>query len=813
MCRRNTRCRPTRARDATLLWALGKAAALALVATTLALSLAGAVPVAGHTTSPTAFDLNEIGSEAVAGSITKVLQPGWNQVAWLGPEAPVTALFDAIPTALLAYEWDAAAQRFRGRSRNSIALEGSSRLTTGMGLLILVGGGEPIEWRSPRLSGSMLLSMRKGWNLVSWAGSDGVPVDAALDRFRGELVAASWWNAKSGTYEQYRPNASSVSGSSILLDHGDPLWLMLEGDVLWWQSGWGTSMVVSEHDLLREQQADVRGWTHETPDVEPGQLAGNLPINGGVGLVTWGGGPASDLVAEARTRGCSVAEVRVTAPGAVELIRYLPTRLSYPNLDFTAAFPEDLPGLVPVMVTCAGPDTPRVAFIGDVPSNLRRVFLAEVKSVISFFSERHGVKVQDLSVYVAMGLEEGVPLYQELDPDGFLGYAQAAGLARSTVDEEIILVLGSHAVLDQHRFARILSHVYFQHLQRQLQQKQIPHWGVGPWWLLVGTAHYADELYESAMGYDAFEDWYDGQYAHLSSSRNSGSHDLRELESHHDLGRPLAILGSRYLLEQYGNLSSYVKFWQELDDLRGWRETFADVFGVTVEDFYREFRAHYDSLFGAIHVAIEDPVPNLPGALALSFSGAGAETGYQYTTLVEDRAARVEVLPGSYSIRPFFNRQIAEWQNSEHLGSFRSAASDAESLTIVMCQVAEKIVTVRASEIAEVSVQMPAYYEVVGSVRYVNGAPVGNTDGVKVAIRGLSDDICLEGPHPGDSSLHFFLPDGSTFSLEVRLAGKPIAWYGNDGLTTDPDASVTFTVSGADLTLPAIELPGTATDE
>ena len=50
------------------------------------------------------------------------------------------------------------------------------------------------------------------------------------------------------------------------------------------------------------------------------------------------------------------------------------------------------------MVTGAGPDTPRDAFIGDVPSNLRRVFLAEIKRVIHFLSERHGVAVQELSV-------------------------------------------------------------------------------------------------------------------------------------------------------------------------------------------------------------------------------------------------------------------------------------------------------------------------------------------------------------------------------------------------------------------------------
>ena len=119
-------------------------------------------------------------------------------------------------------------------------------------------------------------------------------------------------------------------------------------------------------------------------------------------------------------------------------------------------------------------------------------------------------------------MEEGAPLYYELNLGGFIDYAQVAGFAQSYFDEEIVLVLGTHLALRHHLFARTLSHEYFHLLQRQVQQKANPHWGAGPLWLLEGTAQSADELYESAMGYDAFEDWYDGQYAHLSSSRSSG---------------------------------------------------------------------------------------------------------------------------------------------------------------------------------------------------------------------------------------------------------------------------------------------------
>ena len=70
-----------------------------------------------------------------------------------------------------------------------------------------------------------------------------------------------------------------------------------------------------------------------------------------------------------------------------------------------------------------------------------------------------------------MWLEEGAPLYYELNLGGFIDYAQVAGFAQSYFDEEIVLVLGTHLALRHHLFARTLSHEYFHLLQRQVQQK------------------------------------------------------------------------------------------------------------------------------------------------------------------------------------------------------------------------------------------------------------------------------------------------------------------------------------------------------
>ena len=443
-----------------------------------------------------------------------------------------------------------------------------------MGLMVHAGGDAPVEWTRPAATRSVLLSLREGLNLVSWAGPDGVPVEDALARFGDPLVAAWLWDAEAGAYNLAR-RARAGSHTSSTLDHGDALWVELREDGLWWQSRRGPSTVVFVSDVPLEQQAEVRGWAHETPTVAGGQLAGDLPANGGVGLVLWGGGPAADLIAATRTRGCNVAEVRLTDPGGSGLIRYLPARLKAPNVGFSAAFPDDLPARIPAMVTCARPDTPRVAFIGDVPSDLRSVFRDEIESAIKSFSARYGVSVPDFSVYVAMGVEEGLALYTELNPNYPLLYVSAAGLAQTSFGEQIVLVFGSHTALGRDAFARIFAHEYFHLLQRHVQQKESPYWGAGPWWLLEGTAHYADELYESETGYDAVGDHVDGRMTRLAASRQSGTHDLRELESRTGLGRDLAVLGTQYLMARYGTPSAHLRFWEGLDDTRGWRDTSA----------------------------------------------------------------------------------------------------------------------------------------------------------------------------------------------------------------------------------------------
>ena len=190
------------------------------------------------------------------------------------------------------------------------------------------------------------------------------------------------------------------------------------------------------------------------------------------------------------------------------------------------------------------------------------------------------------------------------------------------------------------------------------------------------------------------------------------------------------------------------------------------------------------------------------------FQNVSTEQRYGYQAVIEDGRARVGVLPGSYSVSVQFEGSVGGF----YLGDLHPGGGTADSSTIVMCQEPDEKLTVRAGETTPLSVQLPVYHTLRGSLRYAGGAPVRYGADLLVALHGLSDGRCSKGLR-SDDDLHFFLPDGSAFSIEVWLGRTWLGWYGSDGLTTDPEAAATFTVDGEDLTLPAVTLPVTSRAE
>ena len=147
----------------------------------IALRLLGASLTPGERSLPMAP-----GQSSPPDTITTELHPGWNAVGWLGPDAPVSELFDAIPALRHVSAWDPEHERYERASRTSTLGHGLSRLTRGRGLWLYVGGTATVEWARPVSRDGTLLSLQSGLHLVGWTGRDGIAVEEAFARF-GEL--------------------------------------------------------------------------------------------------------------------------------------------------------------------------------------------------------------------------------------------------------------------------------------------------------------------------------------------------------------------------------------------------------------------------------------------------------------------------------------------------------------------------------------------------------------------------------------------------------------------------------------------------
>lgn len=200
----------------------------------------------------------DVASEPEDGAFTTLLQPGWNMAAWLGPEAPVSAVFDAIPGLERVYAWHNEEERYRRAFPTSVTPDALRRVDPGMGLWLRVGGDSPVEWTRTPPERGVLLSLSAGWNLVGWGGGDGEPFAESIERFGDAVVEARRWNASTRRYERYRPGADDTANTLRELNRGDAFWINLNEDARWWQSGLvGTTFELGD-ELTEEEQAGLR---------------------------------------------------------------------------------------------------------------------------------------------------------------------------------------------------------------------------------------------------------------------------------------------------------------------------------------------------------------------------------------------------------------------------------------------------------------------------------------------------------------------------------------------------------------------------
>ena len=213
---------------------------------------------------------------AASRAVTTVLHPGWNMVGWLGPDAPVSDLFEAIPALESVAAWDAEKHRYLWALAGGSGADGLHELRTGMGLWMRLGGDVVVEWEQAPANDYVLLELRAGRNLVGWTGRDTEKLQTVARQLGPAFVRASRWDAETGRQLGQSAVAPFAPHALYALNPGDALWVDMSDDVRWWQSGAGRTVFEFPASVSEDQRAtlytdlaDVVAFFAEHYGIEP----------------------------------------------------------------------------------------------------------------------------------------------------------------------------------------------------------------------------------------------------------------------------------------------------------------------------------------------------------------------------------------------------------------------------------------------------------------------------------------------------------------------------------------------------------------
>ena len=149
---------------------------------------------------------------------------------------------------------------------------------------------------------------------------------------------------------------------------------------------------------------------------------------------------------------------------------------------------------------------PTWVFAGDVPTADRTALREEMEYVRAFFADKYGVEATGFTVLVGANYEAAVPVARDVVGFDLSGMTLPAGhsapdsstpnpfVTTANDGSQVIVLIYNRNPLDVLKNA--IAHEYFHVIQRQLYQT---HWGqVKPYWLVEGSAQYADYVYSQS---------------------------------------------------------------------------------------------------------------------------------------------------------------------------------------------------------------------------------------------------------------------------------------------------------------------------
>lgn len=175
-------------------------------------------------------------AEEPSGDIVTVLQPGENLVGWIAAEAPVGDLFAVVPEIEAVWAWDARRSRWRVASpRAPESLHSLFTLTPGMGLLVQIGGDQPVEWARSAVPARGLVQLRPGPNLVAWSGPDDSEISWWSKGVGISLVSAGVPSGGESGWSLYDPEDAATAEAFPAINRGYALWVTSSRNINWLQ--------------------------------------------------------------------------------------------------------------------------------------------------------------------------------------------------------------------------------------------------------------------------------------------------------------------------------------------------------------------------------------------------------------------------------------------------------------------------------------------------------------------------------------------------------------------------------------------------
>ena len=267
----------------------------------------------------------------------------------------------------------------------------------------------------------------------------------------------------------------------------------------------------------------------------------------------------------------------------------------------------------PIAVQAPKSPPPTWIFTGGISEEHQTTLRDEMEAVRTWFSNQYSVESTDFTVAVGTDAETlasklrdtlGLDLSNIYVPPGYSGpYSQLPDPFVTTADDgrPVMVLIYESNPFD--RLKHVIAHEYFHVLQAQLLASRYHTSEVEPYWLVEGTAQYADHAYsQSRPGRRPFLGDRSTPYEDLEDAINlKRATTPRYLENIADVSNfrdgcalhpiyvyAFAFAGAHFLVGEAGE-DSVVEFWKLLAQRPTWQQAFKEAFGMGIEDFYDSF--------------------------------------------------------------------------------------------------------------------------------------------------------------------------------------------------------------------------------